>query len=72
MKTKELLGLPPEELKIKLDELQKQLMELQFKRKSGVAKPHLFKVIKKDIARILTVLNLLPVKGQKVKKEMIR
>ena len=57
MKTDELKGLSKEELKDKLDDLNKQLMELQFKRRSNVEKPHLFKKIKKDIARILTVIN---------------
>ncbi len=57
MKIEELRGLSEEELQDKLDELNKQLMELQFKRRSGVEKPHLFKVVKKDIARIFTVLN---------------
>ena len=45
------------ELNDKLDALKKQLMELQFKRRAGVEKPHLFKVIKKDIARLLTELK---------------
>ena len=57
MKIEELRGLSEQELQDKLDDLNKQLMELQFKRRSGVEKPHLFKVVKKDIARILTVLN---------------
>jgi large subunit ribosomal protein L29 len=57
MKIKDLEGLSPAELKDKLTDLRKQYMELQFKRKSGVEKPHLFKQIKKDIARINTVIN---------------
>ncbi len=57
MKTKELLGLSKQELEDKLEDLSKQLMELQFKRRSSVEKPHLFKVVKRDIARIFTVLN---------------
>jgi len=57
MKFEELHGLSKQELQAKLEDLNKQLMELQFKRRSGVEKPHLFKVVKKDIARILTVLN---------------
>jgi len=57
MEIKELRGLSEQELQDKLDDLNKQLMELQFKRRSGVEKPHLFKVVKKDIARIFTVLN---------------
>jgi len=57
MKIKDLKGLSIEELKDKLENLNKQLMELQFKRRSGVEKPHLFKQIRKDIARIFTVIN---------------
>lgn len=57
MKIKDLQGLPKEELNDKLDGLDKQLMELQFKRRSGVEKPHRFKELKKDIARIHTVIS---------------
>jgi len=57
MEIKELRGLSDQELQGKLDDLNKQLMELQFKRRSGAEKPHLFKVVKKGIARIFTVLN---------------
>jgi large subunit ribosomal protein L29 len=57
MKSEELKALSKEELGEKKEELQKQLMDLQFKRHSGVEKPHLFKQIKKDLARILTVLK---------------
>ena len=57
MKIKDFQELSKEELRDKLNDLNKQLMELQFKRKSGVEKPHFFKQIKKDIARIFTVIN---------------
>jgi large subunit ribosomal protein L29 len=57
MKAKELRGLSNEELMSKLEELRKQLMDLEFKRRTQVEKPHLFKQTKKDIAKILTVLR---------------
>ncbi|MBU0693823.1 MAG: 50S ribosomal protein L29 [Candidatus Omnitrophica bacterium] len=57
MKARSFRVLSKEELKEKLEGLKKQLMELQFKRRVKVEKPHLFKQTKKDIARILTVLN---------------
>lgn len=57
MKIKDLKGLTKQELKEKLEKLDKDLMDLQFKRRSGVEKPHFFKQIKKDRARILTVLG---------------
>lgn len=57
MKIKDMQGLSKQELQDKLKDLDKQLMELQFKRRSGVEKPHRFKQLKKDIARIYTVMN---------------
>ncbi len=57
MNTRELKILSQDVLISKLDDLRKQLMELEFKRQIGVEKPHLFKEIKKDIARILTLLR---------------
>ena len=57
MKVQELRPLSKEELQHKVEELRKQLMELNFKRRSGVEKPHLFAQVRKDIARILTVLR---------------
>ena len=57
MKPKELEGLSQEELKGKLGDLAKQLMEIGFKRHSGAEKPHRFKQLKKDIARIYTLIN---------------
>lgn len=57
MKIKDIKTLAKEELQDKLKDLNKQLMELQFKRRSNVEKPHLFKQIRKDIARIFTVIN---------------
>lgn len=57
MKAKDLRVLSIKELAIKLEDSRKQLMELQLKQRTGVEKPHLFKQLKKDIARIHTVLN---------------
>lgn len=57
MKVKDLRALSKEELKEKLQGIDKELMDLQFKRRAGVEKPHFFKKHKKDIARILTVLR---------------
>ncbi|MFH1505183.1 MAG: 50S ribosomal protein L29 [Candidatus Omnitrophota bacterium] len=57
MKVKELQELSKEELREKLKDLNKQLMEMQFKRRSGVEKPHFFRQIKKNIARIHTIIN---------------
>ena len=58
MKRKDLHNLNKEELSDKLLSLRKQLMELNFQRKTAhVEKPHLFKQVKKDIARVLAILK---------------
>ncbi|MCF7870023.1 MAG: 50S ribosomal protein L29 [Candidatus Omnitrophica bacterium] len=54
---KNLYSLSEKELEQKLTNNEKKLMELQFKRRSGLDKPHQFKNIKKEIARIHTVIS---------------
>ncbi|HDM31966.1 50S ribosomal protein L29 [bacterium] len=58
MKAKELRQLSDKELHQKLVELRKKLAELRFHLSAGRLKnPHQIKETKKDIARILTILN---------------
>jgi len=57
MKVKEVRALSKQELKEKLGHFKKELMGLEFKRRSSVEKPHLFKINRKAIARIMTVLK---------------
>jgi len=58
VKARELRVLSEVELKEKLSSLKKQLMEISLQKKSNrVEKPHLFTQIKRDIARVLTVLR---------------
>lgn len=58
MKTSELRNLSSQELSQKEQDLHKELFKLEFQRRMGrVEKPHLFKQIKRDIARIKTILN---------------
>ena len=58
MKASELRGLDKEELKQKLVSLRQEMSKLNYQRHSGrVEKPHLFSKVKKDIARINTVLS---------------
>ena len=58
MKTKELRNLSPEELLEKEKTLKEELAKLNLQRYSGrVEKPHLFSLVKKDIARIETILR---------------
>ncbi|HOU36975.1 MAG TPA: 50S ribosomal protein L29 [Candidatus Omnitrophota bacterium] len=58
MKMTELEALSKEELQGKLIQLKNDLFKLNAGRYTGnVDKPHMFAVIKKDIARIHTILN---------------
>ncbi len=58
MKIKELKDLSAEDLAAKEKQIKKELFGLNNQRQLGrVEKPALFKKAKKDIARILTVLN---------------
>jgi len=58
MKAKELRNLSKEELFQKEKNLKEELFKLNMQRYGGRAeKPHLFSLIKKDIARIQTILD---------------
>lgn len=58
MKPEELRALSQEELLQKQKNLKDALAKLNLQRYSGrVEKPHMFSLIKKDIARINTILN---------------
>ena len=58
MKAKDFRSLSPEDLRQKEKTLKKDLFELRYQRKIGrVERPSMFKLIKKDIARIQTILN---------------
>ena len=58
LKAKGLRNLSKEELKAKADALYQDLLKLNQQRYSGrVEKPHQFRQVRKDIARIMTVLN---------------
>ncbi len=58
MKIKELRDLTKEELLQKEKSLKEQLFKLNLQRYGGrVEKPHMFSMIRKDIARINTILN---------------
>ncbi|MFY9402695.1 MAG: 50S ribosomal protein L29 [Candidatus Omnitrophota bacterium] len=57
-KVKDLMGLSKQELLDKEKSLKKELYQLNLSRYAGrVEKPHVFSLIKKDIARIKTALN---------------
>jgi large subunit ribosomal protein L29 len=58
MKPQELRNLSQQELLQKEKDLKEELFKLNLQRYSGrVEKPHLFSLIKRDIARIQTVLS---------------
>ncbi|MEK6727379.1 MAG: 50S ribosomal protein L29 [Candidatus Omnitrophota bacterium] len=58
MKPQELRALSQEELVQKQKTLKDELAKLNLQRYSGrVEKPHMFSQVKKDIARINTILN---------------
>lgn len=58
LKVNDLRGLGPEELRDKLDGLKKELMQFRFQSKTGKLEQQIaLKDARRDIARILTVLN---------------
>ncbi len=58
MKTQELRALSRDELLQKEKSLKEELYKLNAQRYSGrVDKPHMFSLVKRDIARIKTILN---------------
>ncbi|MCX5710141.1 MAG: 50S ribosomal protein L29 [Candidatus Omnitrophica bacterium] len=58
MKIQELRALSKDELQVKLKSLKEELVKINLERYAGrVEKPHMFSVVKRDIARILTLLN---------------
>ncbi len=66
MKVKEFRNLSVEDLVQKEKNLKKELFQLQFHRKVGtVEKPARFKSIKRDIARILTVIRERDLKNER-------
>ena len=58
MKIAELRALSREELLVKEKSLKEELSKLNLQRYAGrVEKPHMFSLVKKEIARIKTLLN---------------
>ena len=58
LKAKELAGLSRDELLEKEKTLKEELFKLNLQRYSGrVEKPHMFSLVRKELARVLTVLN---------------
>lgn len=58
MKSQELRALSIDDLMLKEKSLKKELFDLKYQRKLGrVERPSHFKLVKRDIARILTILK---------------
>lgn len=58
MKALEIRELTMEELALKLEELRKDYLNMRFQKSTQqLEKPHQIAIVKKDIARLLTVIN---------------
>lgn len=58
MTSKEIRDLAPAEIETKLREAREQLLQLRLRKQTGqVEKTHEIRVLRKDIARLETVLN---------------
>ena len=68
MKVKDIRAQSSDDLRLKMESLKKELFDLKYQRKIGrVERPSMFQSIKKDIARILTILNEREKDGNKTK-----
>ncbi len=64
MKANEIVNLSDDQLKLKLDELKTELFNLRFRHASGqLDNPMQINLIKKDIARVNTVIRARQIKG---------
>lgn len=58
MTSKEIRELSPEEIKTKLREIREQLLQLKLRKQTGqVEKTHELRTLRKDVARLETILN---------------
>jgi large subunit ribosomal protein L29 len=58
MKTKEIRDLAPAEIETKLRATRDELLQLRLKKHTGqIEKPHTLRVLRKDIARLETILR---------------
>ena len=58
MKANELRNMTADEIRMKMDALKKDLFNLRTEAKAGrIEKPHMLKIVRKDIARCETVLK---------------
>jgi large subunit ribosomal protein L29 len=58
MTSKEIRELSPEEIKTKIREIREQLLQLRLRKQTGqVDKTHELRTLRKDLARLETILN---------------
>jgi large subunit ribosomal protein L29 len=58
MTSKEIRDLSPAEITTKLREIRAELLLLRLKKHTGqIEKPHMLRLLRKDIARLETILN---------------
>ena len=58
MTSKEIRELSPEEIKTKIREIREQLLQLRLRKQTGqVEKTHELRTLRKDFARLETILN---------------
>lgn len=69
MKPSEIRQLSDEEIKQRIKELEEELFNLRFQKAFGqLEKPHRFKMIRKDIARMKTILRERELQREKTKE----
>jgi large subunit ribosomal protein L29 len=67
MTSKEIRELAPAEISTKLREIREQLLQLKLRKQTGqVEKTHELRTLRKDIARLETILNEKKAKAPKV------
>jgi large subunit ribosomal protein L29 len=70
MKTTELRNLNKEDLEQKLSSLQDELLKLNYQKRVGnLEKPHRFKIVRREAARIKTILREKGNLGKNLKSE---
>ncbi|CUU01203.1 LSU ribosomal protein L29P [Candidatus Thermokryptus mobilis] len=71
MKPSEIRQLSDEEIKQRIKELEEELFNLRFQKALGqLEKPHRFKMIRKDIARMKTILREREIEREKTKSKV--
>ncbi len=71
MKPSEIRQLSDEEIKQRIKELEEELFNLRFQKALGqLEKPHRFKMIRRDIARMKTILREREIEREKTKSKV--